>query len=103
MDRAEAVAVEVSNAFVGYNVIMESLNTMQDRIETRAGVLLGKPIIRGTCISVEHIVGLLGQGWTEADILPSYPTLSREDLLASLSYAPMVLAAESVFPASTQS
>jgi uncharacterized protein (DUF433 family) len=69
-----------------------------DRIESKAGVLGGKPVIRGTRISVEHIVGLYAQGWPEADILRSYPTLSREDLLACLNYAASLVSGEEVFP-----
>ncbi|MBU6158564.1 MAG: DUF433 domain-containing protein [Bacteroidetes bacterium] len=49
-------------------------------------VLVGKPIIKGTRISVEHIIGLLAQGWNEAQILESYPRLTKESLQAVFSY-----------------
>ncbi|MTI23331.1 DUF433 domain-containing protein, partial [Fulvivirga kasyanovii] len=39
-------------------------------------VLLGKPTVKGTRISVEHIIGLLAQGWTEQQILENYPRLN---------------------------
>jgi uncharacterized protein (DUF433 family) len=50
-------------------------------------VLTGKPIIRGTRLSVEFVIGLMADGWSEADILANYPGIAREDLLACLAYA----------------
>jgi uncharacterized protein (DUF433 family) len=61
-------------------------------------VLVGKPVINGTRLAVEFIVGLLAQGWSEADILQNYPGLTREDILACLSYASDALHAERVYP-----
>ncbi|MEQ8472313.1 MAG: DUF433 domain-containing protein [Marinoscillum sp.] len=49
-------------------------------------VLLGKPTIKGTRISVEHIIGLLAQGWTEQQIIENYPRLTNESLQAVFSY-----------------
>ena len=49
-------------------------------------VLLGKPTVKGTRISVEHIIGLLAQGWTEQQILENYPRLTNESLHAVFSY-----------------
>jgi uncharacterized protein (DUF433 family) len=49
-------------------------------------ILLGKPTIKGTRISVEHIIGLLAQGWTEQQILENYPRLTQESLQAVFSY-----------------
>ena len=49
-------------------------------------ILLGKPTIIGTRISVEHIVGLMAQGWSETQILENYPRLTRESLKAVFSY-----------------
>jgi len=61
-------------------------------------VLAGKPVIRGTRLSVDLIVGLLGQGWSEADILRNYSGLTHEDIAACLQYASEVLQAERVYP-----
>ena len=58
-----------------------------DRNVLDPAVLAGKPVIRGTRLSVEFVVGLLANGSTEADILVSYPGLSREDVSACLAYA----------------
>lgn len=58
-----------------------------DRIVVDPGILAGKPLIRGTRIAVELILELLAAGQSEAEILANYPGLTREDILASLSYA----------------
>ena len=49
-------------------------------------VLLGKPTIKGTRISVELIIGLLAQGWTEAEILENHPRLTSKSLQAVFAY-----------------
>ncbi len=58
----------------------------QDHIVTDKDVLLSKPIIKGTRISIEHLVGLLAQGWTEQQILDNYPRLTNESLKAVFAY-----------------
>ena len=57
-----------------------------------------EPIVRGTRLAVEFIVGLLGQNWSEAEILRNYPNLSHEDIAACLLYASEVLKSEKVYP-----
>jgi len=59
----------------------------RNRIVIDPEILVGKPVIKGTRLAVELIVGLLAQGWSEAEILQNYPDLTREDILACLSYA----------------
>ena len=59
----------------------------KDRIVVDPAVLVGKPIVKGTRLAVEFIVGLLAQGWGQQEILDSYPGLTREDILACLTYA----------------
>ena len=49
-------------------------------------VLLGKPTVKGTRISVEHIIEVLAQGWSYAQILENYPRLTNESLQAVFSY-----------------
>lgn len=58
----------------------------QDHIVTDKDVLLGKPTIKGTRISVDHLVGLLAQGWTEKQILDNYPSISGDSLKAIFAY-----------------
>jgi uncharacterized protein (DUF433 family) len=67
-----------------------------DRIIVVSDVLVGKPIIKGTRIAVEFIIGLLANGWSQEDILKNYPGLTADDILACLSYASSVLQAEKV-------
>ena len=58
----------------------------QEYIVSDKEVLLGKPTIKGTRISVEHIVGLLAQGWTESEVLENFPRLTKESIQAVFSY-----------------
>ena len=50
-------------------------------------VLAGKPVIRGTRLAVEFILELLAAGQSENELLTNYPGLTKDDLLACLSYA----------------
>jgi uncharacterized protein (DUF433 family) len=68
------------------------------RIALDPDILAGKPVIRGTRLAVEFIIGLLADGWTEADILKNYPGIVHEDILACLAYARDTLSSEKVFP-----
>jgi uncharacterized protein (DUF433 family) len=70
----------------------------QDHIIVDPGVLVGKPVIKGTRISVEFIVNLLSQGWTESEILDNYPGLTHDNILACLRYAGAILQSEKVYP-----
>lgn len=60
---------------------------LSERIVVDPQILAGKPVIRGTRLAVEFILELLAAGQSESDILASYPGLTREDILACLSYA----------------
>jgi uncharacterized protein (DUF433 family) len=68
------------------------------RIALDPDVLAGKPVVRGTRISVEFVIGLLAEGWSEVEILDNYPGLTHEDILACLAYARDALGSEKVFP-----
>lgn len=70
----------------------------EDRIVADPAVLVGKPVIKGTRLSVEFIVGLLAQGWDEAEILRNYSGIEREDVLACLAYAQERLKDDRVYP-----
>ena len=63
-------------------------------IEVNTEVLVGKPIIKGTRISVELILDRVADGWTMEDVLAAYPPISREDVLAALSFASEVFKEE---------
>jgi len=59
----------------------------RDRITSDPAVLVGKPVVKGTRISIELILGCLANGWTYEQILESYPHITREDILAALAFA----------------
>ena len=69
-----------------------------NRIEINPKILVGKPIIAGTRISVELIVKLVAQGWKEEDIIKEYPALKKEDIRAALHYAEKIIEEEEVYP-----
>jgi uncharacterized protein (DUF433 family) len=56
--------------------------------------MLGKPVVRGTRITVELILRKLGEGATERDLLEAYPQLTKEDIQAAITYAADTLAHE---------
>ena len=60
---------------------------LSERIVLDSEVLAGKPVIRGTRLAVELILELLAAGQSEYDLLTNYPGLTRDDILACLSYA----------------
>ena len=60
---------------------------LHDRIEIDPEIMLGKPVIRGTRITVELILRDLAEGGTEQDILAAYPHLTAEDIKAAIAYA----------------
>jgi uncharacterized protein (DUF433 family) len=72
--------------------------TKHPRIVLDPKVLVGKPVIRGTRLSVEFIIGLLADGWSEAQILENYPGITHDDVIACLVYARDMLSSEKVFP-----
>ncbi len=58
----------------------------RDHIVSDKGILLGKPVIKGTRISVELILELLASGWTEEMLLESYPALNKNTLRIVFAY-----------------
>jgi uncharacterized protein (DUF433 family) len=70
----------------------------QERIVIDPNILVGKPVIKGTRLSVEFILDLLAQGWSENDIIENYPGIAQEDIKACLSYASDALKNEIVYP-----
>jgi uncharacterized protein (DUF433 family) len=69
----------------------------QDRIVIDSEILAGKPIIKGTRISVEFVIDLLGRGWTVDRVLHEYDHLTPDDVQACLAYASDVLKSERVY------
>ena len=65
--------------------------TEHPRISLSPDALAGKPVIRGTRLSVEFVIGLLADGWAEPDILANYP---NDDVIACLAYTRDMLSME---------
>jgi uncharacterized protein (DUF433 family) len=68
------------------------------RIVTNPDVMLGKPVVEGTRITVELVLEKLSAGESVDQILGSYPTLTREGVFAAIKYAVDVLRLDVVFP-----
>jgi uncharacterized protein (DUF433 family) len=68
--------------------------TITDRIEINPKVMMGKPVIRETRLTVELILRKLSEGATETELMAAYPRLTREDIQAAIRYAADTLAHE---------
>lgn len=62
------------------------MENLLNRIEANPAVLVGKPVVKGTRLSVQFIVGLLASGSTHEEILDEYPYLIEEDIRACLTF-----------------
>ena len=60
-------------------------------------ILLGKPVLKGTRLSVEFILGLYAEGWTEKQTLENYPTLTKDHLLAVFSFTKACMTEEFLY------
>lgn len=65
-------------------------------------VLLGKPVVKGTRLSVEFILGLFAEGWTEQQVLENYLTLTSEGLRAVFAFATDCMREESLYSIPTE-
>lgn len=59
----------------------------REKIHTDSGILTGKPVVKGTRLSVDFLLGLFAKGWTEAQIMENYPQLTCESLRAVFAFA----------------
>ncbi|MGB6017525.1 MAG: DUF433 domain-containing protein [Nodosilinea sp.] len=73
-------------------------NELLGRITTDPKIMVGKPVIRGTRITVEYILNLLAHGATTAEILEEYEGLVKDDILACLLFASRSLESASFMP-----
>lgn len=69
-----------------------------ERIVVNPKVMGGKPIVKGTRITVGQVLKLLAQGLSNQEILRDYPHLSKEDILAVLLYTAKIASEEEIFP-----
>ena len=70
--------------------------TYQDRITADYQVMLGKPVVKGTRLTVELFLRKLSEGATPKDLTTMYPHLEEADVYAALQYAALVLSNEEV-------
>ena len=63
------------------------MTAIHQHIEQRVDVMLGKPVVRGTRITVEFILERLAGGWSVEDLVREHPRLQAEDVRAALAYA----------------
>ncbi len=75
-------------------------NKLLSRIEMNPTIMVGKPVIKGTRLTVEYIMGLLAHGTTAEDILQEYTKLTKEDIQACLLYASKTLNSTTIIPLS---
>jgi len=59
----------------------------KDYVHSDPSILLGKPVVRGTRLSVEFILSLFSEGWTEGQLLENYPTLDSNAIQAVFAFA----------------
>lgn len=64
----------------------------RDYIEERKDVMMGKPVFKGTRLTVDHVLTEMGAGMTHQELLENYPTLRPEHIRAALLYAAAVVA-----------
>lgn len=70
--------------------------TWHDFITTNADVLAGKPVVRGTRLSADFLLGLFAVGWSQEQVLASYPQLTPDGLRAVFAYAAEVTHDEAI-------
>lgn len=78
---------------------MSKTNETADRIVIDPDIMRGKPVVRGTRITVEHILRMFGAGHDDASVLDCHPHLTVEDLRAAQTYAADSLSHWRVLPA----
>ncbi len=66
-------------------------------IHSDSEILLGKPTVKGTRLSVEFLLGLFAEGWTEQQILENYPTLTQTSLQAVFAFTTDCMCEESLY------
>lgn len=60
-------------------------------------ILLGKPVVKGTRLSVDFLLRLFAAGWTEEQVLENYPTLTPESLRAVFAFAAECMSEEALY------
>lgn len=69
----------------------------QEHIQSDPEILSGKPVVKGSRLSVDFLLELLASGWSEEQLLENYPTLTQESLRAVFAFAAESTRDEQVF------
>lgn len=69
----------------------------QEYIHSDPDILIGKPVVKGTRLSIDFILRLFGNGWTMSQVLESYPQLTLDSLQAVFAFAAESLSQETVY------
>jgi uncharacterized protein (DUF433 family) len=72
--------------------------TWREHIHSDPAILGGKPVVRGTRLAVDFLLGLLAEGWSPEQVLENYPHLTADGLRAVFAYASEILHDESFYP-----
>ena len=93
-------SIDVEKVYKGLKSLLNRFmkKELNARIVVNPGIMVGKPIIKGTRIPVDTIIRLLAQGMTQEEILEDYPNLKKEDIKAALEYGANLVESEDVFP-----
>ncbi|MBI3335282.1 MAG: DUF433 domain-containing protein [Candidatus Portnoybacteria bacterium] len=75
-----------------------SQRSLIERIEINPDILVGKPVIKGTRISVEQIMRMLASGMDAKEILEEHPHITKEDIRAAIFYATELVQDFKVYP-----
>jgi uncharacterized protein (DUF433 family) len=88
---------------IEFLTVLPELAMNHPRIVSDPAVMMGKPVVAGTRITVDLILEKLAAGETVEQILEAHPRLTREGVLAALDYAKLVLRSDVIYPITRQS
>lgn len=69
----------------------------REHIHSDPDILLGKPVVRGTRLSIDFILNLFAEGWTQTQVLENYPRLTPEALRAVFAFSAECMSEESLY------
>ena len=72
--------------------------TWREHIHSDPEILSGKPVVRGTRLAVDFVLGLLAEGWSPEQVLDNYPQLTADGLRAVFAFASEALQDETFYP-----
>lgn len=76
---------------------LEATMDWKKYIHSDPEILMGKPVVKGTRLAIDFLVGLFAAGWTEQQVLENYPSLTSESLRAVFAYVAEVMRDETLF------